>query len=967
MGYFWSDLLPALRRHWRKAALTPPPSTNTDASSANHQQPHISSFPYDINDVKWAFNNYADAYGPLLTMERGMFRSCSCISSEGHRKPCIPPKVNFMCQRMATFVKMRIIRVQDKVERLWTSYKKNGLVDAMKRADHEAWSYLNSSQGKRWITNKSYEKAMELIEERGVDGIVTWKAKAADRKKKAVLAKWDRKMKKVRRARDQKIATMDTQLNKLKEDENAAKDGYFKISIQAKISTIINEKSNLPETKLLLSMQAEAEAECLAIDEALLASSSESENNLSDIASEPDTDDSSSEAERIRSRLRRRAKVKLQRDRKMELAKKYQESITKEVPKTRMQQIQFALRGINNTVTRRLEPHKEKYLKLKKSLRQALAVAEIRIRKAYLKYSGTLDEIQKEMYQELRIQYVSHEVELAKQKAVREFHCIESVRRTWGGLALETIFFEWKKYFRNRKQRERRDARVKFKVEKQAFDAAMNSVNLAQKLVDDWVQCVDIYTDELFWYNPKENELSIEPPSLEHYLPMNFLVPDPPHDLPHGVGLETSSDESEDEANANRRGRSRDNAMTKEQRQATAKKRLRKARKAAASKPSAIAGAGVESSRNTEKDGDSDDSDDKLLLEDKGDGEHDGDNENKAGQTASQFARSCSHAFRFSSSKQLQHEAEDFDDGVSALTALASLTVQIDEKRIKLQEAEDAAAAAVIAAEEAMKPPSPAIRDVKTWKPLQAPPVEAGALIPMASSRSFVSSASNSTQQSQATDMLYAYGPDSLRVGRPGLLVEPYVPPVVSTKAPEILDLHRRVAVAREYINRSAAHQVPEQRAVTALENPEVSRAVALEKAEQEYLEVTMRVKKKQREFNETRNHTYLQQRDRKPRSLEQVVQSKQGMGHHLMSENQLSHAELEAMELLHGAGAGGHASTKKGINLAPEALLKIAGGSKAMIHHAEEDGIKLRTVLATRVRIPFVFLSKLCRNFLFV
>jgi hypothetical protein len=416
-----------MRRLWRKASL-----------AGIVEDAHVNTFPYDINEVKWAFNNYTDAYGPLLCLERGQFKKCSCIGEDGHRKPCVPPRIGYMCERMATFVKMRIVRVQDKAERLWTTYKKNGLQDAMKRADHEAWGYLNSKAGKRWMLNKSYQKAEEMVEERGVDGIVTWKAQAADRKKKNVLRKWDRKMAKVRRTRDAKLAAMDAQLTKLKEEENAAKDGYYKVSIQAKISVIINDKSNLPETKLLRSMQAQAEAECLAIDEELLASSESDGSTV--ISSEPDSDDSSSEAERIRNKLRRRARFKLEREKKQELARKYQEAIAKEVPKTRIQQVQFALRGARDTVARTLEPHKDKYLKLKKSLRQAVAVAEIRVRKMYLKYSGRLDEIQKEMYQELRIQYVSHEVELAKQKAIREFHCIESVRRTWGGLALEVCY-----------------------------------------------------------------------------------------------------------------------------------------------------------------------------------------------------------------------------------------------------------------------------------------------------------------------------------------------------------------------------------------------------------------------------------------------------------------------------------------------------------------------------------------------
>ena len=254
MGYFWSDLLPAMRRQWRK-----------DGIAGVFYDHKANNFPYDMNEVRWAFANYHDAYGPLMTTERAQFKRCSCVDKNGHRKPCVPPRVGYMCQRMATFVKMRIMRVQDKAERVWNTYKTNGLIDAVKRAEHEAWAYLNSRAGVRWMQNKSYAKAEELVEERGVDGLVLWKAKKADAKKKKILRKWDRKMAKLKKARDAKLVHIDAQLEKLTQEENAAKEGYYKISIQAKISTLINQKGNLNETKLLRAMQSQAESECLQV------------------------------------------------------------------------------------------------------------------------------------------------------------------------------------------------------------------------------------------------------------------------------------------------------------------------------------------------------------------------------------------------------------------------------------------------------------------------------------------------------------------------------------------------------------------------------------------------------------------------------------------------------------------------------------------------------------------------------
>ena len=79
-----------------------------------------------------------------------MFRRCSCVDDEGKRKPCIPPKVGFMCERICTLFKTHIVRKRDKAERLWKIYKENGIADAVKRAEAEAKKYVDSVPGS-WV------------------------------------------------------------------------------------------------------------------------------------------------------------------------------------------------------------------------------------------------------------------------------------------------------------------------------------------------------------------------------------------------------------------------------------------------------------------------------------------------------------------------------------------------------------------------------------------------------------------------------------------------------------------------------------------------------------------------------------------------------------------------------------------------------------------------------------------------
>lgn len=71
-------------------------------------------------------------------------------------------------------------------------------------------------------------------------------------------------------------------------------------------------------------------------------------------------------------------------------------------------------------------------------------------------------------------------------------------------------------------------------------------MSLRQALVDEWEQCADIYTDEIFYVNKRTGDITTSKPGVEHYLPPHYEIPLPPVPLPPDVSY-TSSSESEEE------------------------------------------------------------------------------------------------------------------------------------------------------------------------------------------------------------------------------------------------------------------------------------------------------------------------------------------------------------------------------------------------------------------------------------
>ena len=536
--YLFQELMPKLKKIWRREML----------QGIQHAD-WVTNFAYEDHEVIEAFTVFADVYGPVLRRGKAMFRRCSCVDDEGKRKPCIPPKVGFMCERICTLFKMHIVRKRDKAERLWKIYKENGIADAVKRAEAEAKKYVDSVEGHLWLEKLAYEKAEEWLVEQGGEKAVAWRQTLADARKKKIMHKFDRIKKRVQKVRDSKAFIITKELNALQIATASAPPGYLKEKLEARIDQLTESLAKMPETIQLQRLQLECESKCHDIDEDLFESSSDSSVGSDD--SEPSEDDDTEEAAAKREKLLK----KIERDRKIEKLRK--ESQKKhgddgdDLPREFSDVVKEKLYGYwHNFVPRNFDREmgrRKIYRHFLKKLRHVRDVADLRIKKMYSKANGTFDEIQREYRHELYHQYINDNVMAARRQAEKEFQTIDTIRNNMSGSGTAIVFQAWKKYAFTKKQRERRDLRLQWKTQIKGFDAAMQSVRVAQGQVDLWEKHTDIYTDQPFWTHKLTGEISMDEPGLHHYLPPSFRVPTPPPKLPDGFSLDTSSSESESE------------------------------------------------------------------------------------------------------------------------------------------------------------------------------------------------------------------------------------------------------------------------------------------------------------------------------------------------------------------------------------------------------------------------------------
>ncbi len=543
--YLLDELIPEIKRRWREAAHNR--KNHSKKKRSDHKE-----FPYSKQEVMWAWTQYSDAQGPVMRKQECWFPICSCVDDNGRRKPCVPPKHGFMCNRIATLMKSNVVLKRQRQERLWNAFIDNGVQDAVRRAEKEATDYLDTSEGSLWLTQLSYEKAEEMISESGAMRALKWRDRLAESKKNKIIRRYARLKARVEKVRDKKMQGLKADLEKVKSELQTAPPGYIRKTLESRRDFLSLTMSTLQENLHLKRLQESCDKEVET-----------AEAEVFEVSSDESSTDSELDDEEDRLRKRNARQKKLQDDLAAGGKKNKSEidTLKKEIPALRPQHIFEQIYEAAVTEYKKLSSkmgsekpapvgswrysYRSKKKNLKKMMQSAIDIADSKLRQIAMKGSGNFDEKQKEMRYELYHQYVEHAKTVARRKAEGEFKAMAKIRRGWSGAGMRESFAEWKFWVQNKQRRRRRDLRYQWRRTYRAFMSGMESVTIAEAQVLLWTRENDSFTDTPFWKHSLTGEITWDKPNIMMYLPTHFEVPSPPDPLPPDVSLEDSDSEKE--------------------------------------------------------------------------------------------------------------------------------------------------------------------------------------------------------------------------------------------------------------------------------------------------------------------------------------------------------------------------------------------------------------------------------------
>lgn len=103
---------------------------------------------------------FEDPYGKLaFAKKQVMFRRCRCVDKNGDRRPCVPPKRGFLCQRRAHVLKKSVVSENQFKRREQMRREQRTMKQALEQAEKSARAYLRTLAGRKWVTKEALEAA----------------------------------------------------------------------------------------------------------------------------------------------------------------------------------------------------------------------------------------------------------------------------------------------------------------------------------------------------------------------------------------------------------------------------------------------------------------------------------------------------------------------------------------------------------------------------------------------------------------------------------------------------------------------------------------------------------------------------------------------------------------------------------------------------------------------------------------
>lgn len=461
----------------------------------------IVSYDYTESEMITAFQNFLDVDGLLIRREITCFRRCSCKDSYGERLPCIPPKVGYQCSRPSLLIKSKIYTESDKSNRLWEDYKKTAIIESVKQSEKDSIEYLSSSQGKQWLETTSFLKAQDLLNMNGKNNFDRWKIYISDLKKEYLLRKYLKKFRQLEIIRNKSAYQLINEINRLEaslsqfqssdyeKELQATNQEYAKFlskiafandeddgdkdfeevesmfqknadirekidlydkkvkSLQNRIHDLTNELNDMQESIELNYIQEEFRSLYEKVDETvttkLLGHNSMSDDEMRDEDSRIiNRDDSSLSSSNRRQHKKRTTEVIVDDNLKIDFPDSYNNNESNDGNNNDVKDINQLLTKIASNAIKALEEFYDKQYDetqtfILNSLFHVTNIIDIRTKKLFFKVSGRLDDIQKDVYNELYHQYISYNIQLAKSKTEETFKVIDGVRQYFNASGLK--------------------------------------------------------------------------------------------------------------------------------------------------------------------------------------------------------------------------------------------------------------------------------------------------------------------------------------------------------------------------------------------------------------------------------------------------------------------------------------------------------------------------------------------------
>jgi len=214
----------------------------------------FTEFEFSEAEVFDALQNYEDQFGKVATANHvARFRKCKCIRA-GKQRLCVPPSLDYNCERKGTLLKIGLVAFLDKIRRDSALEEDRVLAERVAEIGREAETFAASQEGKEFFRLLAEIETLKKIDQERKTAFIAAEQQRFDGVWQSEKKSFEARRLQLEKVKGERTQKLEKRKMKLQAKLEKAR-GWVAKQLHNEIEDIDDELENIPESAELAALE----------------------------------------------------------------------------------------------------------------------------------------------------------------------------------------------------------------------------------------------------------------------------------------------------------------------------------------------------------------------------------------------------------------------------------------------------------------------------------------------------------------------------------------------------------------------------------------------------------------------------------------------------------------------------------------------------------------------------------------